>query len=217
MQQHQESILIFWFFNGQVPCFINACVLCRSGQSAWMVSQVNQVVNGRPTLSFNMSYTHTPDTTESSVYVINWHWGSKHSGKLQLSKSDGILAIPARRWIKVRYWLTIDKNCATLGLDENFPLFSFSNACTHGLLSVGIWVWCVNWIIYGLKYFIAAAIPKALISHGSHFTWYFLSSALKSQLPGVSLYVKHLAKEFILARVGYVVYVVISLLNVVGK
>ena len=52
-------------------------------------------------------------------------------------------------------------------------------AWTHGLLSVRRHGFDFDWIMYGLKCLIAAAMPNASISHGSHVTWCFFSLALK--------------------------------------
>ena len=56
---------------------------------------------------------------------------------------------------------------------------SLSMAWTHGLLSVRRHGFDFDWIMYGLKCLIAAAMPNASISHGSHATWCFVSLALK--------------------------------------
>ena len=119
---------------------------------------------------------------QSSIYLINrhtWYWGSKQSGELRLAKFDGMLAKPVRCWTEFRYQLAFDKNVATLWLHENSRRFSFLNACTQGLLSVNMCVWCFDCMIYGLNFFIVVSMPKASISHGSHFIWCFLSFALK--------------------------------------
>ena len=52
-------------------------------------------------------------------------------------------------------------------------------AWTHGLLSVRRHGFDFDCIMYGLKCLIAAAMPNASISHGSHVTWCFFSLALK--------------------------------------
>ena len=52
-------------------------------------------------------------------------------------------------------------------------------AWTHGLMSVRRHGFDFDWIMYGLKCLIAAAMPNASISHGSHVTWCFFSLALK--------------------------------------
>ena len=52
-------------------------------------------------------------------------------------------------------------------------------AWTHGLLPVRRHGFEFDWIMYGLKCLIAAAMPNASISHGSHVTWCFFSLALK--------------------------------------
>ena len=65
------------------------------------------------------------------------------------------------------------------GLAENSPRHSLSMAWTHVLLSVRRHGFDFDWIMYGLKCMIAAAMPNASISHRSHVNWYFFSLALK--------------------------------------
>jgi hypothetical protein len=56
----------------------------------------------------------------------------------------------------------------TLGLAENSHLHNFSNAMTHGLLSVRMQALRTDWIMYGLKCLVATATAMASISQGIH-------------------------------------------------
>ena len=96
-----------------------------------------------------------------------------------MAKSDGILAEPATCCKSTWYRLAVDRNDVTRGLAENSPRRNLSIACTQGLLSVRTHVRWVDWTMYALKCFTAAAIHSASISHGSHVTWCFRNFALK--------------------------------------
>ena len=74
----------------------------------------------------------------------------------------------------------VERNGATLELEENSPRMSFSYAWTHGRLSVKIWVACDDWMMKGAKCLIAAPVLNASTSIGSHVTWCLRSFALKN-------------------------------------
>ena len=76
-----------------------------------------------------------------------WHLGSTQSGALRLAKSDGMLAEPLRCLIETWYLLTTGRKDRTRGLAENSPLHNFSNALTHGLLSINKQELCFDCIM----------------------------------------------------------------------
>ena len=137
------SLTLVSFFDGLVPWTRWACVRLRSLHSDWMANQDARVVKGNLAWPWRMSWIEVWRTTDSWVrwikaqtwQVASWQgeWGG---GALRLAKSDGRIAALDTCLTKAWKRLTTERKVETCGLAENSPRHSFSNAWTHGLLSV---------------------------------------------------------------------------------
>ena len=179
--------MLVTLFDGHVPWMRWECTRRKSGHSVWVAFQTPRLVKGRRALPEVKSSMVMLCTTMSSMCEMKehtWHFGSSHGGggggggAFLLAKSAGVFAEPDKCCNRTWYRLTVDRYVGTRGLLENSPWHNFSYPWQQGLLSVRTIVWCRDCIMYGLKFFTAAAIPRASTSHGSHVTWCRFSFAL---------------------------------------
>ena len=88
------------------------------------VIHVDWLVYGNGAKPYTTSPLDTCCKTESSIVDTNdqvWHEGLWHWTAIQLEKSDGKLAYPARCLMEMWYQLGVDKKEVYPWLEENFP------------------------------------------------------------------------------------------------
>lgn len=168
-------------FEERVPWMRSAWVRLMSGHSNRMYFHAAHVVNESMAFPFNIPSMFIWRTTEFSVWLTNvhiWQFGASHYVALRLdlqSQKEHWLILPNVRHLFRNDWQLISK---LKRFAEKTPRQRFSLACTHALLSVRMYGFNFDWIMYGPKYLVATAMESASISHDSHVIFRFRNFAL---------------------------------------